>query len=127
MKGVKKQINDHMNGHTNGNTIPSSGDLITVLEALANPHRLRIISLLTGRRIHVSQLARESKMSRPLIYMHLKRLEGAGLVKGKLELSEDGKAKKFFEVCPFSFHLCPESIEQAITTLSSNGASDLHE
>ena len=32
--------------------------------------------------------------SRPLLYMHLDRLEKAGLVTGQLELSDDGKAMK---------------------------------
>ena len=54
-----------------------------MLEALANPHRLQIIALLCDRRIHVSQLAREVRISRPLLYLHLKRLEQAGLVTSK--------------------------------------------
>lgn len=97
---------------------PSGDVLIKVLEALANPHRLKIIALLAGRRIHVSQLAREVMISRPLLIMHLKRLENAGLVTGKMELSEDGKAMNFYEVTPFAFHLSPESIAEAANTLT---------
>ncbi len=89
-----------------------------MLEALANPHRLRIIALLKDRRIHVSQLAREAKISRPLLYMHLKRLEAAGLVTSKLELAEDGKAMNYYEVIPFTIHLNPESIAEAVKTLT---------
>lgn len=97
---------------------PSGDDLIIMLEALANPHRLRIIALLKDRRIHVSQLAREAKISRPLLYMHLKRLEAAGLVTGKLELAEDGKAMNYYEVTPFTLYLNPESIAEAVKTLT---------
>ncbi len=89
-----------------------------MLEAMANPHRLRIIALLNGRRIHVSQLAREVMISRPLLYMHLKRLENAGLVTSKMELSEDGKAMNYYEITSFVLHLSPESIAEAVNTLS---------
>jgi len=89
-----------------------------MLEALANPHRLRIIALLADRRIHVSQLAREVMISRPLLYMHLKRLENAGLVASKMELSEDGKAMNYFEVTPFALQLSPGSIAEAVKTLT---------
>ena len=56
-------------------------ELLALFEALANPHRLRIISILTNGRQYVSQLAREAEMSRPLLYMHLQKLERAGIVK----------------------------------------------
>lgn len=97
---------------------PSGNELLTILEALANPHRLRIIALLSGKRIHVSQLAREAMISRPLLYMHLKRLENAGLVTSKMELSEDGKAMNYYEVIPFALNLDSEIITQAVKTLT---------
>lgn len=98
-----------------------------MLEALANPYRLKIFSLLTNRRIHVSQLAREVMISRPLLYLHLKKLEQAGLVTGKMELSNDGKAMKFYEARPFALHLTPELITEAAKTVTikkSEGESD---
>jgi len=94
-------------------------DLMRALAALANPHRLRIIAALVARRVHVSQLARDLGMSRPLLYLHLQRLEAAGLVIGTLELAEDGKAMKFYEVAPFKLELTPERIATAVQTLSS--------
>ncbi len=97
---------------------PVGDELIKILEAMANPHRLRIIALLAGRRIHVSQLAREVMISRPLLYMHLKRLENAGLVTSEMELSEDGKAMNYYEITPFVLQLSPESIVEAVKTLS---------
>ena len=50
--------------------------------------------------------------------MHLQRLEAAGLVTGKLELSEEGKAMKFFEGTPFDLRLTPASIAEAAATLT---------
>jgi predicted transcriptional regulator len=50
--------------------------------------------------------------------VHLQRLEAAGLVTGRLELSDEGKAMKFFEVNQFALNLTPESIAEAARTLS---------
>lgn len=101
---------------------PSNTDLLQVFEALANPHRMRIIASLRQTRKYVSELAREIGMSRPLLYMHLKRLESAGLVSGSLELSEDGKAMKFFELNDFEFNVTPESVAAAAKFIKSDGA-----
>jgi DNA-binding transcriptional ArsR family regulator len=94
--------------------------LLAVLAALANPHRLRIIATLTaGGRNYVSALAREIGISRPLLHLHLQKLEEAGLVTSRLELSGDGKALNFFEVNPFSFELAPGAIADAAKSLST--------
>jgi DNA-binding transcriptional ArsR family regulator len=97
----------------------SGDELLRVLSALANPHRLRIIGSLAAVRNYVSQLAREIGMSRPLLHMHLRRLEAAGLVRGTLTLSEEeGKAMRYFEVTPFLLYLTPERIAEAVRTLT---------
>jgi len=91
----------------------SGPGLLEALSALANPHRLQIITALVNETNYVSQLAREIGISRPLLIMHLKKLEDAGLVKSRLELSGDGKAMRYYEVVPFDFHLTPELIAQS--------------
>ncbi|MDQ3695252.1 MAG: winged helix-turn-helix domain-containing protein [Chloroflexota bacterium] len=102
-----------------------SGDaLVRALAALANPHRLRIIASLAGGRNYVSQLARDIGISRPLLHMHLQRLEAANLVAGTLELSEDGKAMKFFAVTPFAIQLTPGLIAEAARTLTPEPGPD---
>jgi DNA-binding transcriptional ArsR family regulator len=93
---------------------------VRLLAALANPHRLRILAALVGGRTYVSQLAREVRLSRPLVHMHLQRLEAAGLVSGSLELSEEGKAMKFFEATPFLLRLTPQLVAEAVETLSES-------
>ena len=101
---------------------PLTGDqLLAALAALANPHRLRIIATLnTHGRHYVSQLARELEISRPLLHLHLQKLEAAGLVTSQLELSTDGKALNFFEAAPFAIPLTPVSIADAVRSLSKN-------
>lgn len=102
----------------------STGDeLLLALSALANPHRLRIMASLSEGRNYVSQLAREIGISRPLLHMHLKRLEAAGLITGSLELSEDGKAMKYFEVVLFVLHLTPEIIAGLVGSLSDEDST----
>ncbi|MBE1485917.1 DNA-binding transcriptional ArsR family regulator [Plantactinospora soyae] len=89
-------------------------ELLRVLTALASPHRLRIIAALAEGRTYVSQLARQLEMNRPLLYMHLQRLEAAGLVVGTLETARDGSSVKYFEVVPFAVGLTPEVITEAV-------------
>src|SRR5262245_34271560 len=64
---------------------PTGGELLQILAALASPHRLRILAALADGRNYVSDLARQLEMNRPLLHMHLQRLEAAGLVTGVLE------------------------------------------
>jgi predicted transcriptional regulator len=93
--------------------------LLAVLAALANPHRLRIIAALTSSgRNYVSQLARELGISRPLLHLHLQKLEDAGLVASQLELSQDGKALNYFEVAKFDFALTPIAIAEAAKSIT---------
>lgn len=96
---------------------PWGDELVRILAALSNPHRLRILAVLARGRVHVSQLAREVRLSRPLVHMHLQRLEAAGLVTGHLELSGEGRAMKFYEATPFVLHLTPEGVAEAARTL----------
>lgn len=76
--------------------------------------RLRVIAELAEGRVHVSELARRLGISRPLLYMHLDRLEKAAIVTGHLELAEDRKAMKYFELEPFELRLTPDVIAKAL-------------
>ena len=95
--------------------------MATALAALSNPHRLRMLAVLAQSSVHVSELARVIGLSRPLVHMHLQRLERAGLITGRLELSEDGKAMKYFEVSNFRILLTPEVVVQAVASLTDPG------
>ena len=95
-----------------------------MLTAIAHPLRLRVIAELAHGRVHVSELARRLGMSRPLLYMHLDRLEKAGLVTGQLELSADGKAMKYFELVPFEMRITAETVIRALA--GDDGKDALH-
>jgi DNA-binding transcriptional ArsR family regulator len=101
-------------------TTTDGDQLLATLGALANPHRMRVVAALArGGRNYVSQLAREIGISRPLLHLHLQKLQDAGLVTSKLELSQDGKALNYFEVTDFAFHLTPATIADAAKTLTA--------
>lgn len=101
-------------------------ELLARLGAVGHAQRLRIIAELyrsaqDGDRLHVSELARRLGLSRALLYMHLERLETAGMVAGQLELSDDGKAMKYFELMPFALKLDAETIAETVARDAESG------
>ncbi len=101
--------------------VSMTGDgLLQVLSTLANSHRLRVVAALADERNYVSRLARDLGISRALLQVHLRKLEAAGLVSATIEVSEDGKAMKFYEVTPFVLHLTPDAIRTAARTLGTD-------
>ena len=98
---------------------PPSGELtgtelLAMFGAVGHVQRLRVLAALQEGRVHVSELARRLGLSRPLLYMHLDRLEKAGLVAGALELSDEGRAMKYFELVPFDLHITIDVIAAAV-------------
>lgn len=83
-------------------------DYINVFDALSHPVRIKIIGILTEGRQYVSELARLVNISRPLLYMHLKKLETARLVTSAMEISESGKAMKYYMVEAFELQVTSE-------------------
>lgn len=98
-----------------------------VVTALDHPLRLKVIGVLRHGRRYVSELARDLGVSRPLLYLHLERLERAGLVAASLELGADGKAVKWYELCPFDLRLNAETVAAAAAALPADDAPDLEQ
>lgn len=92
----------------NSNCALGYEDYVKIFDALSHPMRLKIIGILSQERQYVSELARLINISRPLLYMHLKKLETAGLVSGSHEISESGKAIKYYVLNPFDIELTPD-------------------
>lgn len=95
-------------------TLKKYEDYINVFDALSHPVRIKIIGILVEGRQYVSELARLVNISRPLLYMHLKKLETARLVTSTMEISESGKAMKYYTL---------ENFELLITKELLNGLS----
>ena len=94
-------------------------DMILRLSALAHPLRLKALALLHDNGpIHVSELARMVGISRPLLILHVRKLEAAELVRSEMTLSDDGKAMNMLSVVPFVLELTPEIISGLAPTLT---------
>lgn len=98
--------------------INNGDELLLFLEALSNPHRMRIISILSTGKQYVSQLARELSISRPLLYLHLQKLQEANIVSSNMELLESGKAAKYYTLNHFNILLNEQLISDLISTLT---------
>lgn len=88
--------------------------LLAVLGALDSHVRLRVLSHLQDGPRHVSRLARDLGVGRPLLHMHLDKLEVAGLVRSHLELSDAGKALRIYELVDFAVTVTPNVITAAL-------------
>lgn len=87
-------------------------DYIKIFDALSHPVRVKIIGILSEERQYVSELARLVHISRPLLYMHLKKLEEARLVTSTMEVSESGKAMKYYTLEKFEINITVELLNQ---------------
>ncbi|WP_417844223.1 ArsR/SmtB family transcription factor [Thalassospira sp.] len=103
--------------------------MLLQLQALSHPVRLWIVAALTREEaLYVSHLAREAGISRPLMKMHLRKLENAGLVASATGQADNGKMANFYRVTSFNLALSPETIAQVgplPETLSVRGDSNV--
>ena len=90
----------------------SHTDYTKLFDALSHPMRIKVMGILSQKRRYVSELAKIMNMSRPLLYMHLKKLEEASIVTSSYEISETGKSMKYYEIRKFSVHLTPELLRE---------------
>ncbi len=102
----------------------SGDDLLIKLEALSNPQRLKIVSVLSQGKQYVSQLAREMGISRPLLYLHLQKLEEAEIVSSDMEISDSGKAMKYYILNSFEFNINEKVISSLISSLTIKKKKD---
>ncbi len=55
-------------------------EALKFFDALSHPIRARILKVLSSEEKYISELAKELGISRPLLYMHLSKLEKTGIV-----------------------------------------------
>ncbi|MBE9594557.1 MAG: helix-turn-helix transcriptional regulator, partial [Proteobacteria bacterium] len=63
---------------------------------------------------YISELARELEISRPLLYLHLRKLEEVGIVKGKTELGKGSRTRKYYVLCEFELCLNGNKIKEML-------------
>src|SRR3972149_6672077 len=86
-----------------------------ILDALGNEYSLSIMAVLAGGECYVSELARLVGISRPLLYLHLKKLENAGLVESEIRhFEEPPYTKKFYKAKNFELLLSLSKIREIV-------------
>ncbi len=89
--------------------------LAEMLNALGNEHSLTILSILAKNECYVSELAKEVGISRPLLYLHLKKLENTGLVESEIRhFEEPPYTKKFYKAKNFELVLSLSKINEIL-------------
>ena len=91
-----------------------SKEMVSILKALANPIRLRMVASLYEKPKNVYTLAKELNLAYPLAYLHLDGLKRLGLVK---EIREEKKVEglpsvKYYSPSDFRFVLTPQTIQK---------------
>ncbi|MBX8631351.1 MAG: winged helix-turn-helix domain-containing protein [Thermoplasmata archaeon] len=93
--------------------IESTKELLGIMKVLSNPVRLRIIASLERKPKHIYALAKELKLSYPLVHLYLESLEKAGLVTSSTESGvEDERERKIYTVSPFNLNITPELVRK---------------
>ena len=89
--------------------------LADILNSLGNEHSLTIMAILAGGECYVSELAKMEGISRPLLYLHLKKLENAGLVESEIRhFEEPPYTKKFYKAKNFELVLSLNKIKEIV-------------
>ena len=87
-------------------------ELVKIGEAIGNPIRVKILKMLCEKEWYIYELARELGISRQLLYLHLKKLEKAGLVESELRLDPgDPRAKKYYRARKFRIVIDNETLK----------------
>ncbi len=69
-----------------------------LLDILGNETRRRILILLTKRPYFVSELSQELGVGQKAVLEHLRILEGAGLIEGRIEKIPRGRPRKYYTI-----------------------------
>lgn len=94
---------------------PSSlEELAEVMRVLSKVERLRILALLRQRPMYISEIARMLGIPYPLVHLHLKALERAGLVESRYEMVTEARphVRRYYRVRDFRIVVTPDLIAQ---------------
>ena len=92
--------------------VQSIDELVKIGEALGNPVRVKVLKMLCEKEWYVYELAKELGISRQLLYLHLKKLEKAGLIESELRLEPgDSRAKKYYKARQFRIVIDNETLK----------------
>ncbi len=90
-------------------------ELAALLNTLGNKHSLSILAELADGEQYVSELAEKIGISRPLLYLHLKKLENVGLVEGEIRhFDEPPYTKKYYRANDFYIEVTLKHIQDIV-------------
>lgn len=90
-------------------------ELAALLNTLGNKHSLSILAELADGEQYVSELAEKIGISRPLLYLHLKKLENVGLVEGEIRhFDEPPYTKKYYRANDFHIEVTLKHIKDIV-------------
>ncbi|MDQ8734842.1 ArsR family transcriptional regulator [Paenibacillus sp. LHD-38] len=99
---------------------------LPIYEALASDVRLRIIQLLALQEMNIKDLAQALELSSPIMTMHVKKLEKAGLINSEM-VSSSGGTKKMCKLITDSIEIdFPSKKRPALRTYHENIVSIGH-
>jgi DNA-binding transcriptional ArsR family regulator len=83
------------------------------LDALGHPLRLKIVALLAGGEMYLSEIANRLGVSRALTKIHLKKLQKTGLVRSRIVLLKgEARALRYYKLQEFDIHLTPRLLAE---------------
>ncbi len=85
-------------------------ELAEVLQALANPVRLKMLALIAVRPRYAYELSKTLGLSYPLTHLHVTTLEKAGLVRS--EIVPGPRPKKVYRLADFRVEVSPEALKE---------------
>jgi len=90
-------------------------ELAKTLDALGHPVRLKIVALLGGGEMYLNEIANKLCVNRALAKVHLKKLERAGIVKSRIELTQgEAKALRYYKLQQFEIHVSPQILRKEV-------------
>ncbi len=93
--------------------VRSLQELEQVLRALSNPVRLSIVGSLAQGPKHIYALAKELKLSYPLVHLYLDSLEKVGLVESTPGgASSDQRERKYYRASSFRIEVTPQRLQE---------------
>jgi ArsR family transcriptional regulator len=81
-----------------GESMESNPEMGKLLDILGNETRRRILILLTKRPYFVSELSQELGVGQKAVLEHLRILEKAGLIEGRIEKIPRGRPRKYYTI-----------------------------
>ncbi len=83
--------------------------LVKVCDALSHPLRIKVLKFLLEREWSIYELAKALRVSRQLLYLHLRKLERANLVESDLRV-EEARVKRYYRAKRFEIVISDEVI-----------------